>query len=52
MQKTKPDPKALTPRHFGVNLRLVFETVRHDLPPLRAAIARILADLATTGREV
>lgn len=30
--------------YFGVNVRRVFETVRTDLPPLREAIARILAD--------
>ena len=30
--------------YFGVDLRVVWETVRDDLPPLRAAIARMLED--------
>jgi uncharacterized protein with HEPN domain len=35
----------VTHDYFVVNLSRVFETVRQDLPPLRSAIARILADL-------
>ena len=35
--------------YFGVDLRVVWETVREDLPPLRAAVARMLADLEDEG---
>lgn len=31
--------------YFGVDLRVVWDTVREDLPPLRAAVAKVLADL-------
>ncbi len=31
--------------YFGVDLRVVRDTVREDLPPLRAAVAEALADL-------
>ncbi len=31
--------------YFGVDLEVVWDTVRRDLPPLRAAVTRILADL-------
>lgn len=31
--------------YFGVDVEVVWRTVREDLPPLRAAIARILEDL-------
>jgi uncharacterized protein with HEPN domain len=30
--------------YFGVNLRRVFETIRHDLPTLRKGILRVLSD--------
>jgi uncharacterized protein with HEPN domain len=32
-------------RYFGVDLEVVWETVQRDLPPLRAAVTRMLADL-------
>lgn len=31
--------------YFGVNLQRVFETVRRDLPPLRASIQKIVQEL-------
>lgn len=31
--------------YFGVNLKRVFETVRQDLPPLRASIQKIVEEL-------
>jgi uncharacterized protein with HEPN domain len=31
--------------YFGVDLRRVFETVRQDLPPLRASLEKILQDI-------
>lgn len=37
----------VTHDYFGVDLRRVFETVKKDIPPLREAIKRILADLET-----
>jgi uncharacterized protein with HEPN domain len=33
--------------YFGVDLRVVWRTVQEDLPPLRAQMAQILADLDT-----
>jgi len=35
----------VTHEYFGVDLRRVYETVRRDLPALREALDRILADL-------
>jgi len=35
--------------YFGVNLRRLWETAREDLPPLRAAVARMLADIERGG---
>jgi uncharacterized protein with HEPN domain len=31
--------------YFGVNLRRLWETVQNDLPPLRAALTRLIAHL-------
>lgn len=31
--------------YFGVDLKVIWKTVREDLPPLQAAVARILEDL-------
>lgn len=31
--------------YFGVDLKVVWRTVKEDLPPLRAAVARMLDDL-------
>jgi len=31
--------------YFGVDLKVVWRTVHEDLPPLRAAVVQILADL-------
>lgn len=31
--------------YFGVDLEVVWRTVQKDLPPMRAAVARMLADL-------
>jgi uncharacterized protein with HEPN domain len=31
--------------YFGVDLEVVWRTVRDDLPPLRSAVARMLDDL-------
>lgn len=33
--------------YFGVDLEVVWKTLERDLPPLRAAVVRILADLET-----
>jgi uncharacterized protein with HEPN domain len=33
--------------YFGVDLRVVWKAVQEDLPPLRAQMARVVADLAT-----
>jgi uncharacterized protein with HEPN domain len=32
-------------QYFGVNVQRVYATVRQDLPPLRAQLARMLAEL-------
>jgi len=37
--------------YFGVDLRVVWETVRDDLPPFRAAIARMLEDFERGQRH-
>src|SRR3989337_79772 len=31
--------------YFGVDMRVVWDTVRDDLPPLREAVARMLTDI-------
>lgn len=31
--------------YFGVDLKVIWKTVRQDLPPLRVALAKILADV-------
>lgn len=31
--------------YFGVDLRVIWDTVADDLPPLREAVARMLADI-------
>lgn len=36
--------------YFGVDLEVVWKTVQKDLSPLRAAVARILADLEAEER--
>ena len=41
----------LAHEYFGVNLRRVWTTVQRDLPPLRQAIARLLADLEDESRD-
>ena len=33
--------------YFGVDLEVVWKTVHEDLPPLRAAVEALLADLQT-----
>jgi uncharacterized protein with HEPN domain len=38
--------------YFGVNLRRLWETAREDLPPLRAAVARMLADIERGGPHI
>ena len=35
----------VTHDYFGVNLSRVYQTIRQDLPPLKAAVSRILTDL-------
>ena len=37
--------------YFGVHLKRLWETVRQDLPPLRAAIAPMLKDLEREGGD-
>jgi uncharacterized protein with HEPN domain len=37
--------------YFGVDLKVVWRTVHEDLPPLRAAVAHILADLGIEKRD-
>ena len=37
--------------YFGVQLRRLWETARQDLPPLREAIARVLADVEREGES-
>lgn len=32
-------------QYFGVDLQVLWDTVQQDLPPLRTAIAQVLADL-------
>jgi uncharacterized protein with HEPN domain len=32
--------------YFGVHIRRLWETVQHDLPPLRATVVRMLEVLA------
>lgn len=41
----------LVHEYFGVNLEVVWKTVREDLPPLRSALSGILADLEREGRR-
>lgn len=38
--------------YFGVDLEVVWKTVHQDLPPLRAAVARMLQELEQEGAEV
>ncbi|KQC13995.1 MAG: DUF86 domain-containing protein [Methanothrix sp.] len=38
--------------YFGVNLQRVFETVRRDLPPLRASIKKIVDELETAKGDL
>jgi uncharacterized protein with HEPN domain len=40
----------VTHDYFGVDLRRVYETVVQELPHLRQAAARILADLGSEGK--
>jgi uncharacterized protein with HEPN domain len=35
--------------YFGLNLRRLWETVRQDIPPLQAAVARMLEDVEKGG---
>lgn len=35
--------------YFNVDLEVIWRTVQDDLPPLRASLARILADLKAEG---
>lgn len=35
--------------YFSVDLEVIWRTVQDDLPPLRASLARILADLKAEG---
>ena len=35
--------------YFGVDLEVIWKTVREDLPPLRAALARMLEELEQGG---
>ncbi|NVM57716.1 MAG: DUF86 domain-containing protein [Desulfobacterales bacterium] len=37
--------------YFGVDCEVIWKTVQEDLPPLRAAVARILADLEVEGHH-
>ena len=37
--------------YFGVDLRVVWETVREDLPPFRESITRVLEDLEWEGHR-
>jgi uncharacterized protein with HEPN domain len=37
--------------YLGVNLQRVYETVKQDVPSLRSAITRILADLEKGGKN-
>jgi uncharacterized protein with HEPN domain len=37
--------------YFGVNRRRLWETAQQDLPPLRAAVARMLEDLERGRRQ-
>lgn len=37
--------------YFGVDIEVIWRTVRDDLPPLRAAAARMLADLEGSARQ-
>jgi uncharacterized protein with HEPN domain len=39
-------PNKLIHDYFGVDLRVVWRTVQEDVPPLRAQIARVVADLS------
>ncbi|NJR66522.1 MAG: DUF86 domain-containing protein [Leptolyngbyaceae cyanobacterium CRU_2_3] len=32
-------------QYFGVNLQVLWDTVQQDIPPLKAAIAQVLAEL-------
>ncbi len=38
--------------YFGVDLEVVWKTVHQDLPPLRAAVARMPQELEQEGAEV
>ncbi len=40
----------LSPAYFGVDLWRVFETVRQDLPPLRASLEKMLQDIEKDDR--
>jgi uncharacterized protein with HEPN domain len=33
--------------YFGVDLKVVWRTLKEDIPPLRAAVARMLADISS-----
>jgi uncharacterized protein with HEPN domain len=37
--------------YFGINRRRVFDTIRTDLPPLRAAVAHMLAEREKSEAE-
>jgi len=37
--------------YFGINRRRVFDTVCTDLPPMRAAVARMLAEMEKSETE-
>jgi len=37
--------------YFGVDLEVIWKTVQKDLPPLRAEVQRILAELHEQGAE-
>ena len=35
-------------QYFGVDLQVLWDTVQQDIPPLKAAISQVLADLASS----
>lgn len=36
--------------YFGIDTEVIWKTAREDLPPLRSAVARMLADLEKKGK--
>lgn len=37
--------------YFGIDIEVIWKTVREDLPPLRAAVARMLAEVEEKERD-